>query len=439
MTENKKKRIHLNIGTVIFGALFLYLIITVFLYLTASRISSYQVTAGPLSRNETYNALILRSEEVIRATSGGYVNYFIQDGSKAAKNGSVCSISNTKSLLETKELSSLDLSKLQSAASDFSAAFDSNHFNQVYDLKYNLNGLLLATEDSSLAGTIYTASTDGIVAYSCDGYEYLTQEELTDKDFQSGSYKKNNLRKEGTLEAGDSIYRLIKSETWSIVIPVTDRQTVRLASHSRIKVVFQKDGKSETGDLTLFANGDQRYVKITFDSGMIRYCNDRFLDVELVTNTRSGLKIPVSSIVTKEFYTIPQSLLTAGGETGSSGFLKEVTDKDGNASTSFVEATLYAKAQLEDQGDVYYVDRSLFQEGDVLIQPDSNTRYVVGATGKLEGVYCINKGYAVFRRIVIIDQNEEYCIVETGTSYGISQYDYIAREGDRVKEEQVLY
>ena len=56
-------------------------------------------------------------------------------------------------------------------------------------------------------------------------------------------------------------------------------------------------------------------------------------------------------------------------------------------------------------------------------------RYTVGEKASLEGVYCINKGYAVFRTISIIDQNEEYCIVEAGTRYGISQFDYIVLDG----------
>ena len=77
----RKKHFNINIGTVIFGALFLYLIITVVLYLTAEHISSYQVTSGPLSQNETYTALALRSEEVVDATAGGYVSYYLGDSS----------------------------------------------------------------------------------------------------------------------------------------------------------------------------------------------------------------------------------------------------------------------------------------------------------------------------------------------------------------------
>ena len=43
------------------------------------------------------------------------------------------------------------------------------------------------------------------------------------------------------------------------------------------------------------------------------------------------------------------------------------------------------------------------------------------------------------RKISIIDQNEEYCIVDSGTTFGISQYDYIVRNGNSVKEEDILY
>lgn len=437
----RKKHFNINIGTVIFGALFLYLIITVVLYLTAEHISSYQVTSGPLSQNETYTALALRSEEVVDATAGGYVSYYLGDSSKISQGGAVCGIGSTQNLLENKTLTASDLQTLQEAASNFSQSYDGGDFSSVYDFKYTLDGKILSTEDpSSLSGTLVTSDSDGVVAYSCDGYETLTQEDITPEIFSEKSYRRTNLRTEEQISAGDPLYRLIRSETWSIVIPVTDRQTVRLASHDTIQVKFLKDGQSETGQLSLFVSGDQRYVQITFTSGMIRYCNDRFLDVELVTNTRSGLKIPISAIVTKEFYTIPSSFQTVSGENSEVGFLKEITDENGETTTTFVASTLYEEVTDEDTGEsVYYVDMNDFQEGDVLIQPDSNARYTVGETGTLEGVYCINRGYAVFRKIVIIDQNEEFCIVESGTSYGIAQYDYIVEDGTQVNENEILY
>ena len=39
-------------------------------------IESYLVIAGPLSRNETYTGLAIRTEKVYKAETGGYVSYY---------------------------------------------------------------------------------------------------------------------------------------------------------------------------------------------------------------------------------------------------------------------------------------------------------------------------------------------------------------------------
>ena len=51
----------------------------------------------------------------------------------------------------------------------------------------------------------------------------------------------------------------------------------------------------------------------------------------------------------------------------------------------------------------------------------------------------INKGYAVFRKIQIIDQNAEYSIIKKQTQYGISQYDYIVENASTVSEEDIVH
>ena len=61
----------------LFGALFLYMLFSVVLYLTSSNIESYLVIAGPLSRNETYTGLAIRTEKVYKAETGGYVSYYV--------------------------------------------------------------------------------------------------------------------------------------------------------------------------------------------------------------------------------------------------------------------------------------------------------------------------------------------------------------------------
>ena len=45
-----RKIFGLNIGTVMFGAILIYMIFSVILYLTASHMESYQVPSGPLEK-----------------------------------------------------------------------------------------------------------------------------------------------------------------------------------------------------------------------------------------------------------------------------------------------------------------------------------------------------------------------------------------------------
>ena len=83
------------------------------------------------------------------------------------------------------------------------------------------------------------------------------------------------------------------------------------------------------------------------------------------------------------------------------------------------------------------MDESAFHEGDIIIRDGSTERYILRDRASMEGVYCMNKGYAVFRRINILDKNEDYCIVEKGTPYGIAQFDNIVENASSVKESQI--
>ena len=167
---------------------------------------------------------------------------------------------------------------------------------------------------------------------------------------------------------------------------------------------------------------------------MIRYSGDRFLNIELVTNIKTGLKIPLTSIVKKDFYVIPKEYMAKDEDNGDAGFYRKVTRRGKDDSSEFVSATVY-----QEDDDYYYVDTDTFKDGDVILKPDSQSTYEIKEKKALEGVYCINKGYAVFRKIVMIEQNDEYCIVETGTTYGLSQFDYIVRNGNTVNEDDILF
>jgi hypothetical protein len=148
----------------------------------------------------------------------------------------------------------------------------------------------------------------------------------------------------------------------------------------------------------------------------------------------TGLKIPNSSIIDKEFYTIPIDYFMKGGDSNAEGLLIAGTDEAGNTATEFISPTIYYETD-----QFYYVDSEDVSAGDIVLKSDSNATYVVGTdTAVLKGVYNINKGYAVFKQIDILYQNKEYTIVRTGTTYGIALYDHIALDGSKVNENELI-
>ena len=53
-------------------------------------------------------------------------------------------------------------------------------------------------------------------------------------------------------------------------------------------------------------------------------------------------------------------------------------------------------------------------------------------TQYVQGVYNINRGYTVFRRIEILSSNDEYYTIKKGTDYGLSVYDHIVLDANAV-------
>ncbi|MCB5714076.1 HlyD family efflux transporter periplasmic adaptor subunit [Lactonifactor longoviformis] len=442
-----KKLLTLNIGTLIFGALFIYMLITVLLYVTSTHVTSYQVTAGPLAKNQTYTALALRTEEVVTADSPGYVTYYAREGSKVRKAGTIYSVGDTKAQSADMELKEADLEKIRSQLAKFANNFSSDTFHDVYSLKYEIEGTILQSAGIGASGedtdsvsatfgtqTIYNAPYDGVVLYSTDGYESLTPDTVSEDSFSQMSYQQNHLLSDSQVKAGEPVYKLVTDENWTLMIPLTDKQAAELADRTAIKVKFLKDGATQVGGFSIVEKKDGKYGQIDLSNGMVRYASDRFLDIELVTNTKTGLKIPMSSVVSKEFYLIPEEFKTQGNNQQEAGFLVRREGKGGKTTTEFISTTLY---ELKDGS--YYVETSDFKKGDVIVKQDSSQNYVIGETAELEGVYSMNKGYAVFRKISVLDQNDEYCIVDKDTSYGIAQFDHIVLNGSSVKEEDILY
>ena len=73
------------------------------------------------------------------------------------------------------------------------------------------------------------------------------------------------------------------------------------------------------------------------------------------------------------------------------------------------------------------------------MKPESTEKYALSKRGSLTGVYNINKGYADFKQIDVLYDNDEYSIVKSNTQYGLSAYDYIVLDAQAVEDDEFIY
>ncbi len=440
------------IGLLVGIFLIIYIVFHFVSYFTADRISIYEVTAGTLQENSYYTAMAIREETIVTAEQSGELYLFQTDNSEVGVNSNVFSIDTTgeiQSLLTSakssaNELSDEDKSRLVSTIRSFTQSYDDADFQSVYPFKESVSSKLSSSYNSRTmeansetiqaaidAGTyyLYNAPESGLVVYNIDGLEGTTLDNFTSESFDVNGRSETDLSTQTSVNAGDSVYKLVTSQDWSLVMEIDDETASDLADTSTIQITFNKDGASAWGRSSIVTKTGRNYLVLKLDDSMERYASDRFLSISLNLSNNSGLKIPNSAITEKTFFVIPISYFMSGNDSDDAGLA--VVQKD--QSTEIVYPIIFYS---DDQ--YYYVDSTYISEGDVIQIPDSDETYEITETADLQGVYCVNKGYAVFRRISIIYQNEDYAIVESNTTYGLSLYDRIVLQGDNVEENQII-
>ncbi len=451
-----RKPFRLNIGMIVFGIIFFYMMYSVYAYVTSTHTSAYEVVHGTIAVNNTYTGLALRSEELIRTDSGGEMNYYRKDASKAGVGDLIYSVDSDGAIARqiqsaSGDVASLDeksIEELEQSISEYTNSYRPEAFYEIKTFKADLNAKLSEALNMVALNSIKdavtaaegnatfhkgTAEKDGIVVYYTDGYENVTSEDVTPSMFDKSKYAKENLKERTSIQAGDVAYKLITQENWQIVLPVTSDTIRQLGDASTVRIKFKKDNTTTRVPFQTMEKEGEPYLILNLTHSMIRFVSDRFLDIELLFEEESGLKIPNSAITTKDFFVVPMEYFGEDKNTGVSGLTVQKTDKNGNTATSFIVPTIYFKTEY-----AYYVDGDGLADGDIIVKPNSSETQIVHETAKLEGVYSINKGYAVFRQIDVIFQNEEYTIIRSGTEYGVSLYDHIALDGSAITEDALI-
>lgn len=452
-----RKPINFNIGMLIFIVMAIYIVICVILYFRSNPVVGYEVKVGSLSVNNVYNGIVIRDEQIVTTQSAGYVNYYARESEKVACGDLVYTVDGSGKLTEMLQsdtlgennLSDEDLNEIRSDIVSFAKDFSTDNFVDVYGFKYELQGTsikltnmnILNSIDQLQNGTLgagvelCNASRSGYVVYHTDGYEDLKATDVTNDLFEQEDYEKVQLINNELVAPGDTVYKFVTSEHWSVVIPVTAERATELQEAEYVQVRFLKTQDVSWASTEIFTSGEDYFCILGFNNSVVNFCTERFIDIELITEEEQGLKIPNSAIAEQEFFLIPKEFMTEeAGNNGTYRFLRETYMEDGTLSVETIELTVYNETETD-----YYVSDESLRIGDYLIQEDSGEKYAVSKKATLIGVYNMNKGYADFRQIIILYQNDEYAIVKSNTEYGLSAYDYIVLDASSVSDDALIY
>ncbi|MGN0240382.1 MAG: HlyD family efflux transporter periplasmic adaptor subunit [Candidatus Weimeria sp.] len=326
MEDNKKvtkmpHRVSMpRIEVILFICVFIYIIFHMVSYFSGKHIAVTEVKQGEIVTDNRFTALALRDETLVPSDASGEAYYYLPHESRVKKNETVVSLDKTGDLIReinngTEDKLSLTDDQKQDITellSSFNEAYSPDDFSSTYYLKQNASDYLalvkgekvkksLSKNIKSLVSdgsvTNVTAPEPGLLCLSYDNLNGLTEDTFTKDSFDESALKTTEVSTGDNLSDGDTAFRLVTSDNWQLVVPVSDSLADELKSEGAIEIRFEKDSTEVWATPHVVERDGDKYLVLDLDDSMDRFSDSRFLDIELLFDNESGLKVPNSSIV----------------------------------------------------------------------------------------------------------------------------------------------
>ena len=239
--------IKLNIASIIIALIFLYVIITLIISIKKEPITTYKVNKTDINNNLIVEGLAVRDELILNSDKSGYVCYYIRDGEKVKKNSTVCTIDETgqlyNSINDSESYDNLltreDYNEVRNLKSLYKVSYNDTSFYNSYNFENNVNNKVLELTNEILmqqtesAGGVSLSAIQspesGLITYYTDGYESYNISSVSASDFDKSNYKKETLKTGDIISAGTPVVKIIPSESWNILLPVSDEQITAIS------------------------------------------------------------------------------------------------------------------------------------------------------------------------------------------------------------------
>ena len=406
-----------NIGVVVFIFIFIYIMIYVLKFFCSDHIAIYEVVKSSISENNEFKGLVYREESVIKAKEAGYITYYATGSSRVAKNDLIFSIDEGANNSNTIKKNNADIeikdSDYQTIANEIEyhrSIYSDSKFGDIYTFQSDINNMIMELNTDALYSNIEEiikgstvknivvnkATKSGLISHTVDGMENISLDNISNNLFNGQKYSYVSNVSGELVEKNAPVYKLVTSDTWNIAIKLNKKQYNRLKDKKSIGVIFDKNNLETNAKIEIVSKGGDKFAILTLSDYLINFIDDRYINIQLAFNTATGLKIPNSSIVEKDFYVVPKKCFSKGGNSDDLGLLVKEYKRNGDANNKFIQTIIYGENDKN-----YYIDKKLFDLGTTVIVPGEKDTYSISNVDSLQGVYCVNKGYCEFKNIVV--------------------------------------
>jgi hypothetical protein len=460
---NNKNKKGLSFFDYLIFAIIIYLIFIFLQSISKPHIPKYEIVKGDVFENTSFRGIAVRQTKVISSEFNGFIQFLVADGSKVGAKTNVYAVTtkaiNTDNIIkvDNSALSSEETKNIIKSQSNYFDKFSEKNFDQIYalrndvssNLNHNMSELIQSQikkeiDAKQLNGDIYTSKNDGIISFHIDGLEGINLEKAKELLGDNGTKATNVISNNDKVSKGENIYKIVSSNKWQLITKINKDTKSRLETIvnkvneanknllnkelPQVNVKFAKDDQIVSASFSLSKYNGKDLLILNFSDSLVRYIDERYLNIELELNNDEGLKIPNTAITEKKLIEIDKDYYSDGRiQFVSKGGmqLKSVSCKyasDGKYYFSPEALKGITKINSFTNGDIYDIKR----------KPKTKT---------FTGVYNIRTGYANFYPVDIISKFDNYVIVKdySDFKYGPTEYTPIALNGDKIHEGETIF
>lgn len=463
---------HINLGLIVYFLIFAYLIFCVLSFSFSEKTNYTMAEPGIIVEAESFKGLIIKNEVVITSNISGNTNFFVPKGNKV-KQGSLVSCIDINGVLtaaikkELKNKSAINSVEpvnnnnyFQDQMKSYVLSMNGSSFKNIYNEKAKIEKMIfdlsntfiledhetlsrllnsVSSENQTLTAesNLYYAPRSGVISYNFDGFEDINIDNFTPEYLNQVIHYQNAFNETSILKGGQ-LFKIIDNYKWYLAAEINDVFRKYLENKKTISIyIASKDLDIDGHVYDIITEDGMTTLILEFDRYLNDFLEDRFIDFTVNYINSEGIKIPLSAITTKDFLKVPSEALerlnnrivikkkvidlkAVGGESLKAHEIDIYTIKDGSAYVPLSEA-------LNVGDTIHYI-----------LKDGTNSTFTIAETKKVEGVFVINKGYAVFKIIETLSFNDDYKIIKNNTQYGVKEFDRIATDSSSLQENQII-